>query len=170
MMLHCIYILFTLLIMNTQTLTLSSYDKAVLVLDTFSEIGSLKRALDQHGLNSTAFMCQINADNLLARRYSQVKIVLCDILASEILDKADDIEADPRRSALQVAARQWLASKWNAKQYGDRLNLDITEQVDVAGALLEARARSDKVIVSTATRTAISITATPTPSSKDADK
>ncbi len=138
-----------------------------MVLDTFSEIGSLKRALDQHGLNSTAFMCQINADNLLARRYSQVKIVLCDVLASEILDKADDLEADPRRSALQVAARQWLASKWNAKQYGDRLNLDITEQVDVAGALLEARARSDKVIATTYTRQSIDDAVLP-PNSKDA--
>ena len=54
---------------------------------------------------------------------------------------ADNQDTDPNRSKVMIDTRKWLASKWFPKLYGDRLDLNITEQIDIRSALDRARGR-----------------------------
>jgi hypothetical protein len=52
-----------------------------------------------------------------------------DHLAAETLTIADDVEEDPtaiQKAKLRADTRKWLASKWNAAQYGDSKGMQVT--------------------------------------------
>ena len=62
------------------------------------------------------------------------------MLADEVVAIADS-DADPAKARNQMTARQWLASKLYAKRYGDRIDLNVTQTLDIGSTLAEARAR-----------------------------
>lgn len=49
---------------------------------------------------------------------------------------------DPQRARGVSDNIKWLAARRRQDKYGDRMSLDVTERVDVGGALIEARKRS----------------------------
>jgi hypothetical protein len=57
-----------------------------------------------------------------------------------------DEEVDPNRARLKVDLRRWVASKFNASLYGDKLDVNVNQTVDIGAALLEARRRARDVI------------------------
>lgn len=66
------------------------------------------------------------------------------IVADHHLDELDTLmrtEADVNRLRLLAEHRRWKASKLISKVYGDRLDVNVTQTVDLAGALAEAEAR-----------------------------
>lgn len=60
-----------------------------------------------------------------------------DALAEEILELADDRNADPSRSRLQVDTRKWLMSKIAPKRFGERQQLEHVGRLTLA-QLVEA--------------------------------
>jgi len=66
--------------------------------------------------------------------------IRADILADEALTIADT-ENDAAKARNQIQVRQWLASKLHAKRYGDRIDLNVTQTIDIGTTLAEARAR-----------------------------
>lgn len=67
----------------------------------------------------------------------------------------NDPFGDPNRMRVIVDTEKWLLSKLHPKVFGDRIDLNITEKVDVGSVMQEARARSRKVIDVTPTNVAI---------------
>lgn len=63
-----------------------------------------------------------------------------DLHADEIVDIADN-DPDPHRARNRIDARKWLASKMNAKQYGERLDVNVQGTIDLAGIVNAARQR-----------------------------
>lgn len=67
-------------------------------------------------------------------------------MAAELrVDEMDDIaatEPDVNRARLRVDVIKWRASKEAAHVYGDRLELNVNQTVDIGAALAEARART----------------------------
>ena len=61
-------------------------------------------------------------------------------LADEIVNIADTT-LDPQRARNMIQARQWVASKINPKNYGEKLDIDINQKVDVSIAVNTARNR-----------------------------
>jgi hypothetical protein len=64
-----------------------------------------------------------------------------DAMAEDIQHLADDSEADPLRSRLQVDARKWLMSKLMPKKYGDKVGVEHSGTIGVHDALAEALKR-----------------------------
>jgi hypothetical protein len=58
-----------------------------------------------------------------AERYRAARQMLLEYWADQILDIADDEEADPRSRQIRTAVRQWLMSKLAPRRYGDKLQL-----------------------------------------------
>jgi len=52
-----------------------------------------------------------------------------DALVEEMLEFADDPDADVNRSRLQVDVRKWIASKLKPKKYGDKLALGGSDEM-----------------------------------------
>lgn len=67
-----------------------------------------------------------------------------ETLAIADMASADDVGV----AKLRVDTRKWAASKWDRDRYGEssKVALDVRYQVDLAGALLEAEARRERLV------------------------
>ena len=63
-----------------------------------------------------------------------------EYLADDIIEIADT-DADPIRARNRIEARKWYASKMQPKKYGDAIQIDVTERVDIKAAINEAISR-----------------------------
>lgn len=100
---------------------------------------SMKSAIAAEHMNMVQFHEVVSADRALASRYAHAMEFRGDVLAHEIIEIADS-DADPAKARNQITARQWLASKLNRK-YGERVELNVSQTIDIGSTLAEARAR-----------------------------
>jgi seryl-tRNA synthetase len=63
-----------------------------------------------------------------------------EVMVDEILFIADN-EPCPQTARNRIDARRWIASKWNAKKYSEKIDLSVTQHVDLVGALAAAQSR-----------------------------
>ncbi|MEA1078650.1 hypothetical protein U8M15_27525, partial [Klebsiella pneumoniae] len=63
-----------------------------------------------------------------------------ELLVDELVTIADS-DDDPQRVRNRLDVRKWIASKMLPKKYGERIDLNVTQTIDVSDALKEARAR-----------------------------
>jgi len=59
------------------------------------------------------------------QNYTRAKEDQADYLAEECLDIADDSAIEPADKRIRVDTRKWLASKFQPKKYGDKIQQDI---------------------------------------------
>lgn len=52
-----------------------------------------------------------------------------------------DSEEDPQRARVRIQARQWLASRWNAQQFGNESTVNVNVGVSIRDALDAAEQR-----------------------------
>jgi hypothetical protein len=114
-------------------------DKARRIIEMILAGSSLKLALAETGLTSGTLHRIMCEDRELSAAYSRAVEVKADLLADQVIELADG-EGDPNKVRNQINARQWLASKLN-KRYSDRIDLNVTQTIDVSATLAEARAR-----------------------------
>ena len=86
------------------------------------------------------FHALLSGDKGAALAYARAVEIKADLMADEVVQLADG-DGDPAKVRNQMQARQWLASKLYAKRYGDRIDLNVTQTIDVSATLAEARAR-----------------------------
>jgi len=101
---------------------------------------SLKDAAKECGIDVFKFNRMLQGDKQAAQAYARAVEIRADLLADEALQIADT-ENDAAKARNQIQVRQWLASKLYAKRYGDRIDLNVTQTIDVSATLAEARAR-----------------------------
>lgn len=68
-------------------------------------------------------------------QYTRARDLLTEYWANEIVDIADEDDADVNRSRLRVDTRKWLMARMAPKKYGDRIQADSV--VDVRISLAE---------------------------------
>jgi hypothetical protein len=83
--------------------------------------------LDEHMPALSTVMLWIVKNNHadFSERYARAREAQAHVLADEVLAIADDKDADPQRSRLQLDARKWLTSKILPKQYGDKIETEV---------------------------------------------
>ena len=101
---------------------------------------ALKVALKRAGISQQYFHELLGGDKAAAVAYARAVEMRADNLADEALHIADT-ENDSSKARNQIQVRQWLASKLYAKRYGDRIDLNVTQTIDIGSTLAEARAR-----------------------------
>jgi hypothetical protein len=110
------------------------------VIDHVLNGDTLKAALVKAGISQTYFHELLGSDRTAALAYARAVELRADNLADEALHIADT-ETDSSKARNQIQVRQWLASKLYAKRYGDRIDLNVTQTIDIGSTLAEARAR-----------------------------
>lgn len=125
--------------MTTPALTTPA-DTIQRVIDLMLDGNSLKAATKKCGLDVFKFQRLLAKDREAALAYARAVEIRADILADEALEIADT-EEDAAKARNQIGVRQWLASKLYAKRYGDRIDLNVTQTLDIGSTLAEARAR-----------------------------
>jgi hypothetical protein len=77
-------------------------------------------------------------------QYTQARENCADALADDILRVAEST-LDPQRARNQITARQWLASKIKPKVYGDKLDVDVNNRIDISLAIQQGRQRAQVI-------------------------
>lgn len=106
---------------------------------------SLKLALEHLKIEPYAFFQYLSTDNARITRYSLARENKADMLAEEIIDIADT-DPDPNSARIRVETRRWYASKLRPKVYGDKIDVNINQTVDISAALSDAQKRREKLI------------------------
>lgn len=123
-------------------LSLQTVGKATIqeVIDHVLDGAPLREAISRCGLTPHKFAQALQGDRNLANAYARAVEIKADLMADEVVHLADG-DGDPAKVRNQMQARQWLASKLYSKKYGDRIDLNVTQTLDIGATLAEARAR-----------------------------
>ena len=76
--------------------------------------------------------------------YTQAREVFSHAVVDELIDIADS-ERDPQKARNRMNARQWVASKVIPKVYGDKLDMTVTNTIDLSAAVKAGRERLAKM-------------------------
>lgn len=101
---------------------------------------SLKLAAQSEGITTQQFNHFLRSDKEAFVAYERAREIRADLLADEIIEIADTA-TDSAKARNQIDTRKWVASKHYAKKYGDRIDLNVSMQIDIASTLEEARGR-----------------------------
>jgi hypothetical protein len=84
----------------------------------------------------------IELDSSYRETLSRARDTGLDTLVDELLEIARDESMQVDRARLLCDSIKWTASRRAPRRYGDRLDVNMTQTVDIAGALIDARKRS----------------------------
>lgn len=118
----------------------TSSEKVSQVIDLVLDGSTLRAALKQCGMTPQQFGALLKCDREASAAYARAAEIRADLMADEIISIADS-DADPAKARNQIAARQWLAGKLFQRRYGERIDLNVTQTIDVGSTLAEAKAR-----------------------------
>jgi hypothetical protein len=111
------------------------------IVDGIYDGFSLTRLLQERRIGRRRFDNYLQQYPELLQSYIRARASFADVTADEILEIADT-EPDPQRARNRIDARKWLASKLRPDVYGDRIDLNVNQIVDIKGVLDRARNRS----------------------------
>jgi hypothetical protein len=111
------------------------------VIEEVSGGSTLIAALEKHNIKANRFFKVINSDPLREGKYLRAQHSRSELMVDEIIIIADT-EPDPNRARVRTDVRKWVASKLQPSKFGDRIDLNINQTVDVGAALTEARRRA----------------------------
>lgn len=132
---------------------MTAAQKIEAILDEFHESKqSINKLFIKYGLAPRVFYESLAAVPSQDQSYSRAQLARAEMFADEIIDIADD-ESDPNKARNRINARQWYASKIQPKKYGDRIDLNVTETIDLSKALADSLNRARDVIDISSSRT-----------------
>jgi hypothetical protein len=122
------------------------------IFTRMSEGEALTSAIKTEAITYSVALRTIRTIPELREMYEQALEDRADKLAEEILSLADEDMPEGLKGAeaaawvnkkrLQVDARKWIAAKLKPKRYGDRLEMEVTDnRISITDALNEAKAR-----------------------------
>lgn len=121
------------------------------VVEGLTNAKSLKVIAEEMGLTRTTIHKWMRQHPLFASACMVARAEAAHVLIDESIEIADDKANDPQRARNMIIARQWAAERRNRRDYSQSVDLNVTERVDIGGALIEARKRGALPICNPAT-------------------
>ena len=118
----------------------SNKDAIEHILDRILDGVPLKKAVTAEGITVRTFHRWISGDREAGLSYARALEILSDVEVDEAKEIADT-EPDAGKARNQIDIRKWRASKRNSRVYGDRVDLNVTQTLDISTTLQEAKAR-----------------------------
>lgn len=110
-------------------------NKVLAVIGEIAEGSTLKKSLEKQGLSSGYFFKCLEKDLELDELYARARKYSTESMIDEIKDIADDQLLDPNRARNQIQVRQWSMAKLNPSKYGERIDVNVSAQIDLKGVL-----------------------------------
>lgn len=109
------------------------------VLELYAEGGTVKEHLNTHNIKHGHFYAYLRANPEVKSTYHDIQESRADMMVDETygLDCSD-----PRAARVKADIRLKIAALYDRRRFGDRIDLNVTGQVDITGALTEAQTRS----------------------------
>jgi hypothetical protein len=110
------------------------------VIDAVSGGLSLTKALALHNVDRGTFLRALADDDQLRLRYARATEIRADIHVDDVVEIADT-DPDAQRARNRIDARKWAAAKLHPSKYSDRVDINVTQTVDIDAAMRAADAR-----------------------------
>jgi hypothetical protein len=113
-----------------------------------AETGSLKRILEDKGLDPSSFYALMRRVPAVKEAYAEARVIQAEVMADQMLEIAKDGTNDViQRSKLRVDTIKWIMSKMHYQRFGDKIQQDVNANivVDHAERLENARKRREKL-------------------------
>lgn len=104
------------------------------------ELKSATKSLAFNDVTPSNFYKYLSENPLAENEYMRAQSAIAEMMAEDIVD-ISDTENDAARARNRIDARKWYASKTKPQKFGDRIDLNINQVVDIGSALAEARSR-----------------------------
>lgn len=117
-------------------------ERGALVCDMLRQGNTLIVIANQLGITRDVIHKWVRNSPLFANEYHLARAEGAHALIDESMHIADNPVIDPQRARNMITARQWAAERRNRKEYGQSVDVNLTERVDLGGTLLEARRRT----------------------------
>lgn len=129
-----------------QDLIISKLDTEAAIV-TASNGASLKEICRVLGCTVFSLHTLLNRYPTFAAQLKQAREIGFTVRAEGLRDLVhNDPFADPNRMKVIVDTEKWLLSKLHPRVFGDRIDVNITEKVDVSEPMKQARERARRVI------------------------
>lgn len=102
---------------------------------------TLKKTAENLGINVQTIAYHYHEDGDFFQRCSRAQMFAVEIKVDQ-LNEIAEAEPDVNRARLQCDNIKWTASKRHVQRYGDRLDVNVTQTVDVKSALNEGLSRA----------------------------
>jgi len=110
------------------------------IIDSLIEFQSVRKSLLFHGVSNTEFYKTLNENPSLENQYVRAQAAMAELLAEEIIE-ISDTDHDAARARNRIDTRKWYAGKTKPHKFGDRIDLNVNQIVDIGSALAEAKSR-----------------------------
>lgn len=130
-----------------------SDDQKRRVLKAALEGKTLKVIREELGIDIETFHRTKRKDKAFAEDWEEARLEGFDERADALLDLSRDETIAVDRAKLISDNTRWLLSKQKAKTYGDKIDLNVSKQLDLGSILQEARERKIEAINDTSQNT-----------------
>jgi len=113
-----------------------------LAIDMASEGLSIEKIFEALCVSSYTFWEFREQHLSFQRLFERARQNGLEVMADRLIDLADDMTIDVHRARLKSDNAKWLLSKRKPNIYGDKLDLNVNQVVDIGGALGEALSRA----------------------------
>lgn len=110
------------------------------IFDSMVRGTSLRKKLRELEIEESAFYKILDMRPDLELAYCRAQIARAELEVESMIDIADS-EDDPQRARNRIDTRRWYAAKMRPQKYGDRLELNVNQTIDIGAALNDARSR-----------------------------
>jgi hypothetical protein len=126
--------------MTDGQITKSNKDAVERIIDRMLSGLTLRAAVEAEHVTVRTFHRWISGDREAGLLYARALELLSDLEVDEAKEIADN-EPDAAKARNQIDIRKWRATKRHARVYGERVDLNVSQTIDISATLAEARAR-----------------------------
>lgn len=101
---------------------------------------TLSDALKRADISTQTFAEILANDRVVASAYARAREIQADIEVDQALVIADN-EPDAQKARNQIDIRKWRASKHKSRVYGERIDLNVQQTIDISSTLAAAKSR-----------------------------
>lgn len=116
-------------------------DQKLAAIELAKEGKVLKQIRAEIGINTDCWHRSFERDPRFAEQFAFARQIGLEEVADDLLTIGDD-EPDVLRARLKSENMRWILSKRKPSTYGDRIDLNISQVIDIGTALSDARARA----------------------------
>lgn len=107
---------------------------------------SLTDALKKHGVKPQNFFPTLSLVPSLDEKFMRAQQARAELYMAEMIGIADNESIDPNRARNMILVREKYAAKLHPKKFSDRIDINVNTQIDIRGALDEAKNRVRNVL------------------------
>lgn len=111
------------------------------IIEIYVNGHTLEKACAAHNRQASDVLAFVAENDQASNIFARSQEYRAEVLADKVLEISDDPEIDAARQRNMILARQWLASKLMPKKFGDKIDVNVNNSIDLRVALDDARKR-----------------------------